>query len=148
MIAQEREFLKARANLDRLIEIVQQAGKEHTRVDEVERSIFTELLSTGFHLISAFVAAAGDGDHARKIGVEFLERTCVLVYRPSGYEPDKILARLCFPATYVCVGLPDSLVFFGSLFPGGLANGSGIATRKALRWHQHYISSIYSFLES
>ncbi len=62
MIAQEREFLKARANLDRLIEIVQQAGKEHTRVDEVERSIFTELLSTGFHLISAFVAAAGDGD--------------------------------------------------------------------------------------
>lgn len=62
MIAQEREFLKARANLDRLIEIVQQAGKEHTRVDEVERSIFTELLSTGFHLCSAFVAAAGDGD--------------------------------------------------------------------------------------
>lgn len=62
MIAQEREFLKARANLDRLIEIVQQAGQEHTRVDEVERSIFTELLSTGLHLIRAFVAAAGDGD--------------------------------------------------------------------------------------
>src|SRR5450631_3594667 len=62
MITQEREFLKARAKLDRLIEIVQQAGREHTRVDEVERSIFTELLSTGFHLVSAFVAAAGDGD--------------------------------------------------------------------------------------
>ena len=69
MITQEREFLKARAKLDRLIEIVQQAGREHTQVDEVERSIFTELLSTGFHLISAFVAAAGDGDMGETLEV-------------------------------------------------------------------------------
>ena len=72
MIAQEREFLKARAKLDRLIEIVQQAGKEHTRVDEVERSIFTELLSTGLHLISAFVAAAMTRQWAREARVRTL----------------------------------------------------------------------------
>ena len=32
------------------------------------------------------VAIAGDGNRARKTGAEFLGRTCVLVYGPSGYE--------------------------------------------------------------
>ena len=37
--------------------------------------------------------------------------------RPSGYEPDKILACLCFSTTYVYVDRPISLLFFGRLFP-------------------------------
>ena len=32
-------------------------------------------------------------------------------------DTDKIPAGLCFSTTYVCVDLPDSLVFFDSLFP-------------------------------
>lgn len=75
MIAQEREFLKARANLDRLIEIIQRAGKENKRFDEVERLIFTELLATGFHLISAFVAAAGDGDMGQTLEIPAVDET-------------------------------------------------------------------------
>lgn len=62
MIACEREFLKAHTGLDELIEKVRQAGADGQRVDEVERTIFAELMAIGFHLIGGFVAAAGKGD--------------------------------------------------------------------------------------
>lgn len=69
MIACEREFLKAYGKLDELIENVRRAGKEGQRIDDVERTLFAELLAMGFHLISAFVASAGDGDVGETLDV-------------------------------------------------------------------------------
>jgi hypothetical protein len=62
MIAHEREFLKAHKQIEQLIENVRRAGEDRQRIDEVERMIFAELLQVGLHLLSAFVASAGDGD--------------------------------------------------------------------------------------
>ena len=69
MIAYEREFLKAHEQVERLVEIVQQAATAGQRIDEVERTIFIELLKVGFHLLSAFVRNAGDGDVGETIDV-------------------------------------------------------------------------------
>jgi len=62
MIACEREFFKAHEKFEQLVEQVRRAGLERRRIDEVERSVFGELLAVGFHLITAFVKDAGDGD--------------------------------------------------------------------------------------
>jgi hypothetical protein len=62
MIASEREFLKAHKQFEQLIENVRRAGEDRRRIDDVERMIFAELLQMGLHLLSAFVASAGDGD--------------------------------------------------------------------------------------
>lgn len=62
MIACEREFLKAHEQVEQLVENVRRARREGRRIDEVERTVFGELLQVGFHLMSAFVASAGDGD--------------------------------------------------------------------------------------
>lgn len=69
MIAYEREFLKAHKQIEQLIERVRQAGEDGRRIDEVERTIFTELLQVGFHLLSAFIGNAGDGDLGKTVDV-------------------------------------------------------------------------------
>ncbi len=69
MIAHEREFLKAHKQIDQLIERVRQAGEDGQRIDEVERTIFSELLQVGFHLLSAFIGNAGDGDMGQTVDV-------------------------------------------------------------------------------
>lgn len=69
MIAFEREFLKAHEQVDQLINKVRQAGRDGCRIDEVEKTIFAELLRVGFHLMSAFVGSAGDGDLGETVDV-------------------------------------------------------------------------------
>ena len=69
MIAYEQEFLKAHQKFEQLIEQVRQAGPAGRRVDEVERTVLAELLQVGFHLIAAFVEAAGDGDVGEAIEI-------------------------------------------------------------------------------
>ncbi|MEO5937045.1 MAG: ISKra4 family transposase [Terriglobales bacterium] len=69
MIAYEREFLKAHKGLGELIEKVRQAGTDGRRLDEVERVVFTDLMAMGFHLINAFVTAAGNGDVGETVDV-------------------------------------------------------------------------------
>src|SRR4051812_34517064 len=69
MITSEREFLKCHERLEQLIETVRQSGAERLRIDEVERTIFAELLRTGFDLLSAFVSSAGNGDVGETIQV-------------------------------------------------------------------------------
>lgn len=73
MIASEREFLKAHEQLEELIESVRQAGREGRRMDEVERTIFGELLRMGWHLLQAFVGSAGDGDVGETLAVPATE---------------------------------------------------------------------------
>lgn len=69
MIAYEQEFLKAHEQVDQLIEAVRQAGQDGRRIDEVERTVFAELLQVGFHLLSAYVKSAGDGDLGETVDV-------------------------------------------------------------------------------
>src|SRR3954469_16524816 len=62
IITPERAALKAQHQFDALRAFVQQAARDGQRIDTVERELFRQLLGLGHTLLSAFVAAAGDGD--------------------------------------------------------------------------------------
>jgi hypothetical protein len=58
----EPHLLKAHAQFQTLLDFVQQAGADALRLDQVERTLFDQLLQLGHTLLTAFVAQAGDGD--------------------------------------------------------------------------------------
>src|SRR3954466_7832278 len=62
IITPEQTALKARVQFDALRDYVQQAARDGQRIDTVERELFRQLLGLGHTLLSAFVAAQGDGD--------------------------------------------------------------------------------------
>ena len=62
MMSQERAFLKARQQLLAMQTFVEQAVEDEQRMDQVERELFSQLLAVGLTLLTAFVAAQGDGD--------------------------------------------------------------------------------------
>src|SRR3954464_11749324 len=62
IITPEQAALKARHQFDALRDFVQQASQQGQRIDTVEREVFRQLLGLGHTLLSAFVAAQGDGD--------------------------------------------------------------------------------------
>jgi hypothetical protein len=62
IMTQEQAFGKAQQQLVDLITFVRQATQDRQRLDQVERGLFTHLLQLGLSLLTAFVAAAGDGD--------------------------------------------------------------------------------------
>jgi hypothetical protein len=71
----EQAALKAQHQFDALRDLVQQAARDGQRIDTVERGVFRQLLDLGHCLLSAFVAAQGDGD--RGPGVEVSEGQAV-----------------------------------------------------------------------
>ncbi len=62
ILSQERAFLKAHEHFEAMQAFIQQAAADGQRIDQVERELFRQLLVIGHALLSAFVAAAGDGD--------------------------------------------------------------------------------------
>src|SRR3954453_22484057 len=62
IITPEQAALKAQVQFDALRDFVQQAARDGQRIDTVERELFRQLLGLGHTLLSAFVAAQGDGD--------------------------------------------------------------------------------------
>jgi hypothetical protein len=62
ILAPEQAALKAQQQFDALRDFVQQAARDGQRIDSVEREVFRQLLGLGHTLLSAFVAAHGDGD--------------------------------------------------------------------------------------
>jgi hypothetical protein len=62
IMAQEQAFLKAQDQLADLIAFIRDATPQGLRLDEVERGLFSRLLQLGLSLLSAHVAAQGDGD--------------------------------------------------------------------------------------
>jgi hypothetical protein len=62
IITPEQTALKAQVQFDALRDFVQQAARDGQRIDTVERELFRQLLGLGHTLLSAFVAAQGDGD--------------------------------------------------------------------------------------
>src|SRR4051794_8434054 len=62
IITPEQIALKAQVQFDALRHFVQQSARDGQRIDTVEREVFRQLLGLGHTLLSAFVAAQGDGD--------------------------------------------------------------------------------------
>lgn len=62
IISQEQAILKAQAQLDQLIASVHRAVELSSRIDQVERDLFAQLLDLGLTLLNLFVAQHGNGD--------------------------------------------------------------------------------------
>lgn len=67
MMSKEQALHKAERHLSKLVKMVEQAIREGWRVDEFERTSFSELLDMGFDLLTAFVAAQGSGDEGPQV---------------------------------------------------------------------------------
>jgi len=67
IVAHERAILKAHTQLAAMVKLLERAGRDQWRIDEVERELFAALLQVGHSLLSAFVAAAGDGDQGETL---------------------------------------------------------------------------------
>lgn len=67
MMSKREALHKAERHVSKLVEMVEQATVEGWRVDEFERVSFEELLELGFELLTAFVAARGDGDEGAEV---------------------------------------------------------------------------------
>jgi hypothetical protein len=67
MIAEASSIRKAEAQFQQALALVRQATTQGQRIDLVERALFDQLLQMGFHLLSAFAEAAGDGDHGPQV---------------------------------------------------------------------------------
>ena len=70
IVSQEKAFLKAQAQLQKMCGFVEQAVKDEQRIDEVERELFSQLLAVGLTLLQAFVAAQGDGDSGAELSFD------------------------------------------------------------------------------
>ena len=73
MMSKEQALHKAERQFAQVKDLVSRAISEDWRVDEVERAMFADLLDIGFSLLTAFVAAHGNGDQGEQF--EHQERT-------------------------------------------------------------------------
>jgi hypothetical protein len=67
MITKQQALHKAEEHFSELVAMVDQAIKDGWRLDELERSSFAKLLDLGYQLLTAFVAAQGDGDEGPQV---------------------------------------------------------------------------------
>jgi hypothetical protein len=67
MISKEQALHKAELHISELKKLVERAIDGGWRADEFERTSFAMLLDLGFDLLTAFVAAQGDGDQGAQI---------------------------------------------------------------------------------
>jgi hypothetical protein len=67
MITKTEALHKAEQQVSQLRDLVEQAIEKRWRADELERSLFTQLLDLGHHLMTAFVAEQGDGDRGEQV---------------------------------------------------------------------------------
>lgn len=67
MMTKEYEFYKATGFFDKLCKLVEQAGQEGQRIDEVERMLLPRLLELGRILLKTHVEAHGNGDEGPKV---------------------------------------------------------------------------------
>ena len=67
MITRSESLGKAEAMFLEMVEFVRKAGVSELRIDEVERTLFSKMLTVAFHLLEEFAAGAGDGDHGETV---------------------------------------------------------------------------------
>ncbi len=70
IISQEKAFLKAQSQLQRICRLVEKAVSDGQRIDEVERELFSQLLAVGLTLMEGFVVAQGDGDEGAEMKLD------------------------------------------------------------------------------
>jgi hypothetical protein len=70
MMTQEQAFLKSRQQLQAINAYVEAASAAGTRIDQVERELFSQLLLLGQTLLAGFVTAQGEGDAGATIEQE------------------------------------------------------------------------------
>jgi Uncharacterised protein family (UPF0236) len=131
MMSQAQAMHKVELHVSQLKELVEQAIQEGWRADQFERISFAELLDLGFDLLTAFVAAQGDGDQGAQVEHEGKtlqrldqphERRYVSIYGPleilryvygtrEGQEIQRVPldARLGLPAGEISYVLEDWL---------------------------------------
>jgi hypothetical protein len=76
MITKEQALHKAEQQFSQLKDLVEEAIDQGWRIDELERTSFAKLLDVGFQLITALVAAQGNGDEGEQVehGQKTLQR--------------------------------------------------------------------------
>ena len=62
ILSQEQAMLNGKIEFERMVQWVQEAGREGRRVDLVEEHLFRSLLGLGKALLQAYLAAQGTGD--------------------------------------------------------------------------------------
>jgi len=67
MITKQQALHKAEEQFSELIEMVEEAIENGWRIDELERSSFAKFLAIGHQLMTAFVAAQGDGNQGEQV---------------------------------------------------------------------------------
>jgi hypothetical protein len=67
MITKQQALHKAEEQFSELMEMVEEAIEDGWRVDEVERSTFARFMAIGQQLLTAFVAAQGDGNQGEQV---------------------------------------------------------------------------------
>lgn len=67
ILTQEQLLLNAQKQFDTLKESILDHSQQQRRIDQVERSLFAELLALGLTLLKAFVAGAGLGDEGKQV---------------------------------------------------------------------------------
>jgi hypothetical protein len=64
----EAAFGKAQVAFNEIVDFVKKASESNElRIDEVERTVFSMAQAANLHLLEAFAAAAGDGDHGETV---------------------------------------------------------------------------------
>lgn len=67
MITKQQAIHKAEQHVSQLFGMVEQAIEQGWRIDELERTSFAKLLEMGLQLLTAFVAAHGNGDEGQEV---------------------------------------------------------------------------------
>ncbi len=67
ILTQEQLLLNAQEQFCTLQESILNHSQQHTRIDQVERNLFAELLLLGLTLLRAFVAGAGLGNEGKQV---------------------------------------------------------------------------------
>ena len=62
IVLKEMDILKAKAELEDMLAMIQRAAQEGTRIDLVEQDIWNRLLRLGQISLGAFIHAQGTGD--------------------------------------------------------------------------------------
>lgn len=131
IVRQEKAFLKAQAQLQKMCGFVERAAKDGQRIDEVERELFSQLQEIGLTMLNSFVATQGDGDsgaeltfdghmlrrlqepHARRylsiFGEMLIKRRVYAVREGQKVEQAPLDARLGLPASDFSYVLEDWL---------------------------------------
>jgi len=67
ILTQEQLLLNAQKQFDALKESILDHSQRQTRIDQVERPVFSDVLAIGLTLLKAFVAGAGTGDEGKQV---------------------------------------------------------------------------------